>query len=52
MERGSDLHSPRIDDELDQETEGLQRGQPSESRAEENRKVEELDDPEEAEPGS
>jgi hypothetical protein len=43
MERGSDMHSPRIDEELDQDTQGLQRGEPSESRVDEVRKVEEAE---------
>jgi hypothetical protein len=46
MERGSDMHGPRIDEELDEETQGLQRGEPSESRAEEKRKVEEVEETE------
>lgn len=48
MERGSDKHNPRIDEELDTETQGLQKGEPSESRVEEIRKDEEIeadDDP-------
>jgi hypothetical protein len=41
MERGSDKLNPRVDAELGQETEGLQRGAPVDSRAEEYRSQEE-----------
>jgi hypothetical protein len=41
MERGSDKVNPRVDEELEQETQGLQRGAPVDSRAEEFRKQEE-----------
>jgi CBS domain-containing protein len=34
MERGSDKHGPRLDDELHAETEPLERGQPTDARAE------------------
>ena len=55
MERGSDKHAPRIDEELDQATQGLQKGEPSESRAQEFRQIEGLPEPEDdeadAEPG-
>ncbi|HZA83686.1 MAG TPA: DUF2795 domain-containing protein [Actinomycetes bacterium] len=40
MERGSDKHSPRVDEELDQETRSLQQGAPVESRVEEHREQE------------
>lgn len=40
MERGSDKLNPRVDAELKQETEGMQRGAPVDSRAEEYRKQE------------
>ena len=40
MERGSDKHSPRIDEELDHETRSLQQGAPIESRVEEFREQE------------
>ncbi len=39
-ERGSTQHSPRIDDELERETESLQRGAPIESHVEEWRQQE------------
>jgi hypothetical protein len=42
MERGSDKFPPRIDEELDQETEALQTAEPTESRVEGFRKDEEL----------
>jgi uncharacterized protein DUF2795 len=48
MERGSDKVSPRIDDELEHETESLQRGSPAPSRAQEFR---EQEAPAEGEPG-
>jgi hypothetical protein len=37
MERGSDTHGPIMDDELRRQTEGMERGAPVESRAEEER---------------
>ena len=40
MERGSDKHSPRVDEELDHETRSLQQGAPVESRVEEFREQE------------
>ena len=40
MERGSDRHSPRVDEELDHETRSLQQGAPVESRVEEHREQE------------
>ena len=40
MERGSDKHSPRVDEALDHETQSLQQGAPIESRVEEFREQE------------
>ena len=40
MERGSDKHSPRLDEELDHKTRSLQQGGPVESRVEEHREQE------------
>ena len=40
MERGSDRHSPRVDEQLDHETRSLQQGAPVESRVEEHREQE------------
>jgi hypothetical protein len=40
VERGSDKHSPRLDEELDHETRSLQQGGPVESRVEEHREQE------------
>ncbi len=40
MERSSDKHAPRVDEELKHETESLTRGSPVESRAEESREQE------------
>ena len=37
MERGSDKHSPRVDDEMDLETSSITRGSPIEARADEAR---------------
>src|SRR5947199_5846792 len=37
MPRGSDKHSPRLDDSLEHDTDSLTRGAPVESRAEEYR---------------
>src|SRR5215813_10001229 len=34
MDRGSDKHGPRVDEELEQETRGLTQGGPTDSRAE------------------
>jgi Protein of unknown function (DUF2795) len=40
LERGSDKHSPRVDEQLDHETRSLQQGAPIESRVEEHREQE------------
>jgi hypothetical protein len=40
LERGSDRHSPRVDEQLDRETRSLQQGSPVESRVEEHREQE------------
>ena len=40
MERGSDKHSPRVDEQLDHETRSLRQGSPVESRVEEFREQE------------
>jgi hypothetical protein len=40
LERGSDKHSPRVDEEMDHETRSLQQGAPLESRVEEFREQE------------
>jgi uncharacterized protein DUF2795 len=40
LERGSDKHSPRIDDDMDQDARSLQQGSPVESRVEEFREQE------------
>ena len=40
MERGSDKHSPRVDEQLEHETRSLQQGSPVESRVEEHREQE------------
>ena len=37
MERGSDKHTPRLDDELDHETRAMTQGSPSEARSREER---------------
>lgn len=37
MERGSDKHSPRLDDEMDHETRSMTQGSPIEARADEAR---------------
>jgi hypothetical protein len=44
MERGSDVHNPRLDNVLQRETESFTRGEPIEARAEEFRTMEEADD--------
>jgi Protein of unknown function (DUF2795) len=40
LERGSDKHSPRVDEELEHETRSLRQGAPVESRVEEHREQE------------
>jgi Protein of unknown function (DUF2795) len=40
LERGSDKHSPRVDEQLDHDTRSLQQGAPVESRVEEHREQE------------
>jgi hypothetical protein len=40
LERGSDRHSPRVDEELKHETRSLEQGAPVESRVEEHREQE------------
>jgi hypothetical protein len=40
LERGSDKHSPRVDEELEHETRSLEQGAPVESRVEEHREQE------------
>jgi hypothetical protein len=37
MQRGSDKHTPRLDDELDHETRSMTQGSPIEARAAEER---------------
>jgi hypothetical protein len=37
MERGSDKHSPRVDEEMDRETASITRGSPIEARSDEAR---------------
>jgi hypothetical protein len=37
MERGSDKHAPRLDDEMDRETKPITQGSPIEARADESR---------------
>ena len=37
MERGSDKHAPRIDEEMERETRSMTQGSPIESRADEAR---------------
>ncbi len=49
MERGSDKHNPRVDDDLKQSTASMVRGSPVEARAEESR---EQEGPAEGEPTS
>jgi hypothetical protein len=44
MERQSNLHSPRVDDELEHETSSLTRGAPVEARADESRLMEDAGD--------
>jgi hypothetical protein len=40
LERGSDKHSPRVDEQLDHDTRSLRQGAPVESRVEEHREQE------------
>ncbi len=46
MERGSDKHTPRLDDELDHETRSMTQGSPIEARADEERMKEPAGDDE------
>jgi hypothetical protein len=46
MDRGSDKHSPRLDDEMDHETSSMTQGSPIEARADEARKKEPAGDEE------
>lgn len=48
MERGSDKHNPRLDEQLDHDTRSLRQGSPVEARAREDR---EQEGPAEGEPG-
>ena len=50
MERGSDKHSPRLDEEMEKETQSIQRGAPVDSRVEEFRQTEETATEEAPEP--
>jgi hypothetical protein len=54
MDRGRDKHDPRVDEEMKRESQGLEKGERSESRVEGSRKDEEVerDADEESEPGS
>jgi len=46
MERKSDKHSPRVDDEMDHETRSVTQGSPIESRIDESRQKEPAGDDE------
>ena len=46
MDRGSDKHSPRLDDEMEQETRSMTQGSPIEARAREERMKEPAGDDE------
>jgi hypothetical protein len=46
MERGSDKHTPRLDDELDHETRSMTQGSPIEARSREERMKEPAGDDE------
>lgn len=46
MDRGSDKHSPRVDDEMDRETSSMTQGSPIEARADEARMKEPAGDDE------
>ena len=50
MERGSDKHSSRLDEEMKEEVQSIERGAPVQSHVEEFRQVEPID-VEEPEPG-
>jgi hypothetical protein len=49
VERGSDKHGPRLDDELEHETRGMRQGAPVSPRIEDFRKTEEVEVEEEEE---
>ena len=40
MNRGSDKHGPKLDEEMKRESQGLERGAPVDPRREEHRKLE------------
>jgi hypothetical protein len=44
MERGSDKHGSRLDEEMKEETQGIERGAPVDPRVEPHRTMEEIDD--------
>ena len=44
MERGSDQHSPRVDDEMEKEVQSILKGSPVDSRVEPHRKMEDVAD--------
>jgi hypothetical protein len=44
MQRGSDKHAPRVDDEMERETRSMTQGSPIEARVQESRIKEPLDD--------
>jgi hypothetical protein len=46
MDRGSDKHSPRLDDEMEHETSSMTQGSPIEARADEARQKEPAGDEE------
>jgi len=47
VERGSDKHGPRVDEEMEREVESIQKGAPVPSRVEPHREVEPVDEDDE-----
>ena len=47
MERGSDKHGPRLDEEMEREVQSIEKGAPVPSRVEPHREVEPVDEEEE-----
>jgi hypothetical protein len=52
MDRGSDKHGPRLDEEIKHDTRGMTQGAPVDPRVEDFRKQEELEDAEPSESAS
>jgi hypothetical protein len=47
VERGSDKHGSKLDEEMKKETQSIEKGAPTDSRVEEHKKKEEIEEEEE-----